>query len=190
MQTERVHEENPGPDDGDELEPDERPGRRTMRDMVISLVVLLIPVLLVVAVYRLKGGEDPVVIDPSAPIGQAQEGGAFPVSVPRGLAEGWRPISAGYRGGATAVLRIGYLTPSGGGAQLIESNEPAESLLRRELGDQVRPTGTVDIDGRSWQSYDVRDGERALVQTDPARTLIVIGRAQPDELRELARAVN
>jgi hypothetical protein len=84
---------------------------------------------------------------------------------------------------------VGYLTPSGAGVQLIQSDQPAEQLLGRELGDPVRPAGMVDIAGRQWQSYQVRNDERALVLTDRERTLIVIGRAGVDELRALAAAV-
>jgi hypothetical protein len=174
-------------DDSEEARAYARPARRTARDLVISIVVLLVPIAFIVAVFRLQGGEDPVVIDPSPTLAQAEAAGEFPVSRPRGLAEGWRPVSAVYRReDAGAILRVGYLTPSGAGVQLIESNQPAEDLLRRELGDSVRPTGTADISGRPWQSYQVRGDEHALVQTAPDRTVIVIGRGRSDEMRALA----
>jgi hypothetical protein len=177
-------------DDSAEARAYARPARRTARDLVISLIVLLIPIAFIVALFRLKGGEDPVVIDPSPAMAQAEAAGQFPVSRPGGLAEGWRPVSAVFRREDTgAILRVGYLTPSGAGVQLIESNQPAEDLLRRELGDPVRPTGTVDIAGRQWQSYEVRGDEHALVRTGPDRTVIVIGRGGPDELRALAAAL-
>jgi hypothetical protein len=177
-------------DDSDEARAYARPARRTARDLVISLVVLLVPIAFIVAVYRLRGGEDPVVIDPSPALAQAEAAGAFPVSRPDGLAEGWRPVSAMYRReDSGAILRVGYLTPSGAGVQLIESNQPAEDLLRRELGDSVRPTGTVDISGHQWQSYEVRGDERALVLTGQDRTVIVIGHGGPDELRALAASL-
>jgi hypothetical protein len=177
-------------DDSDEARAYARPARRTARDLVISLLVLLVPIAFIVAVFRLQGGEDPVVIDPSPAMAQAEAAGEFPVSRPDGLAEGWRPVSAVYRREDTgAILRVGYLTPAGAGVQLIESNQPAEDLLRRELGDSVSPTGTVDISGRQWQSYQVRGDERALVQTGQDRTLIVIGRGGSDELRALAASL-
>jgi Protein of unknown function (DUF4245) len=177
-------------DASDEARSYARPARRTGRDLVISLVVLLVPIAFIVAVFRLQGGEDPVVIDPSPAMAQAEAAGEFPVSRPEALTEGWRPVSAVYRREDTgAILRVGYLTPNGAGVQLIESNQPTESLLRRELGDSVRPTGAVDISGRPWQSYEVRGGEHALVQTGPDRTMIVIGRSGPEELRALAASL-
>ncbi len=160
--------------------------------MVISLVVLLIPVAIVVTIFRVRGGEDIVVADPSAAIADAQAA-AVPVAAPRGLADGWRPVSATFARadtGVSGVLRIGYVTPAGGAVQLVESNEPVEGLLIRELGDQTRPAGTVTVAGREWNRYDVRGDEIALVWTRPDRTFIVIGRAESTELEALAAAVS
>src|SRR5690606_9687215 len=55
--------------DGDVTEtPAPTRSSRSMRDLVMSLIVLLIPVAVIVAIFRLGGGEDPVVIDPSPAI--------------------------------------------------------------------------------------------------------------------------
>jgi hypothetical protein len=156
--------------------------------MAISLVVLLVLLALVVALFRLRGGEDVVVVDPGPAIAQAAR--ELAVSEPKNLGDGWKPLTAQFHreaGGAT--LRVGYLTPGGGGLQLIESNEPVDGLLSRELGNQVRPTGTVMVGAVEWRSYDVRDDERALVRAEASRTLIVVGRADPAELTTLAAAV-
>jgi hypothetical protein len=89
-----------------------------------------------------------------------------------------------------AVLRVGYLTPAGSGVQLIESDRPADALLEQELGDQVRPEGNETIQATPWQSYVLKSGEQALVRIESGRTVIVIGRAEVAELRELAQAVS
>jgi hypothetical protein len=158
---------------------------RTLRDMALSMVVLLVPVAIVVAIFRLQGGEDVAVVDPGPAVAQAQAANAFPVSVPR-LDGGWRTVSAVFRpetGGAT--LRLGYLTPGGGAVQVIESNEPADALLIRELGDQTRPTGVTG----AWNTYDVRNGEAAWVRKEQGRTVIIIGRADRSEFDVLAAAL-
>jgi len=158
--------------------------------MTISLLVLLIPVALLVALFRLRGGEDVVVIDPSAAISQARSTKAYAVVVPSGLPGQWRPVSATFRRGTDgAVLRLGYLTPSGGAVQLVESNEPLAPLMARELGDQIRPVGATALSGREWQSFQVRGSERALVLTEAGRTVIITGRAEPAELEQLAAAL-
>jgi len=163
---------------------------RTGRDMALSLIVLLIPLAVIVGIFRLRGGEDVVVVDPSAAIGQAQASGLFPVAVPEGLAPGWRSISANFAAAdGTGALRVGYITPDDGTVQVLESNEDPQVLLPREFGPDGEPTGTVDVDGTVWRSYRFRGGEQALVLTTSNRTIVVQGQASPEELRELAHAL-
>ncbi|MFI7425670.1 DUF4245 family protein [Micromonospora sp. NPDC049836] len=163
---------------------------RSPRDMALSLLVLLVPIVLLLAFYRgFLGGDEPTTVDAAPAIEQARAAGAFPVSEPEGLASGWRTVSARYRTEpAGATLRIGYLTPEGRGAQLVESNVPAEQLLRTELkGGQ--PQGPAELPGASWQRYTARDNEQALVLLEPNRTVLVIGDAREGELRQLASAL-
>jgi Protein of unknown function (DUF4245) len=178
----------------DEPEPDEdepvrtRRTSRPVRDMAISLLVLLIPVAFVVVLFRLRGGEDVVVVDPAPAISQAAR--SFPALAPHGLPDGWRTVLAtAQRESDGNVLRVGYVTPDNGALQLVESTEPLEELLIRELGDQTRPTGPVTVNGVDWRSYDVRTSEKALVRADTGRTIIVIGKANAADLRALAASV-
>ncbi|MFU8870648.1 DUF4245 domain-containing protein [Micromonospora sp. SL4-19] len=163
---------------------------RSPKDMALSLLVLLVPIALLLAFYRgFLGGEEPTTVDAAPAVEQARSAGAFPISQPMGLGSDWRTVSARYRaeqGGAT--LRIGYLTPEGRGAQLVESNVPAEKLLPAELRDG-QPQGPADLPGGSWQRYTARSNEQALVLLEPNRTVIVIGDARDNELRELATAL-
>ncbi|GAA4694457.1 DUF4245 domain-containing protein [Phytohabitans rumicis] len=164
---------------------------RRPRDMVLSMAVLLVPVLIIVLIYRVvQGGDQPVKVDTAPALDQARSVGAFPVSEPSGLDDGWRPISATFQtadGGK--VLRIGYVTPSGAGVQLVQSDVPAERLLPAELTGSGQPRGATDIAGQSWQRYTARPGEQALVLLQPDRTVIVVGSAEETELRILATAV-
>src|SRR5690242_10898057 len=98
---------------------------RRPRDMALSLIVLLIPVAIIAALVWVRGGSDPVVIDTAPAIAEARAANAFPVTAPHGLDSGWRPVSAAYDPGNPttpgALLRIGYVTATGGSVQLIES---------------------------------------------------------------------
>ncbi|MBX6722476.1 MAG: DUF4245 domain-containing protein [Dactylosporangium sp.] len=164
---------------------------RTWRDMLISLVVLIVPVALLVAFASfVREGRQASVLDPAPVIAQAQAAGRFPVAAPRGLEDGWRPVSANFRTTADgATLRIGYVTPGGDGVQFVTSDVPAQQLLANELGEQARPVGTETIAGRSWQRYSARAGETALVRAEPDHTLIVVGPATLDDLQALAAAI-
>jgi hypothetical protein len=159
--------------------------------MAISLLVLLIPVFLIVVIYRaLHGGDGPVVIDPSPAIAEARAASVFPVVEPAGLAKGWRPISATFtRGGDGPVLRIGYVTPNNNGVQLVESTGSADQLLATELTSRPQAEGAVDVAGKSWQHYLIRPGAQALVLLQPDRTLILAGSGTDTEMRDLAGSV-
>ncbi|MFI7607149.1 DUF4245 domain-containing protein [Micromonospora sp. NPDC049366] len=167
---------------------DARRSARSPKDMAISLLVLLVPIALLLAFYRgFLGGDQASTVDPAPAVEQAQAANAFPVSQPVDLSSDWSTVNARYQaveGGAT--LRIGYVTPEGRGAQLVQSNVPAERLLPAELTDQAQPQGQVDLAGRSWQRYTARPNEQALVLLEPGRTVIVVGDARDNELRQLA----
>ncbi|MFI7216125.1 DUF4245 domain-containing protein [Micromonospora maritima] len=164
---------------------------RSPKDMVLSLLVLLVPIALLIAFYRgFLGGDSPVTVDPAPALEQARAANVFPVSQPTGLGDDWRTVNARFRtepDGAT--LRIGYVTPEGRGAQLVESNVPAEKLLPAELS-EGQPQGPADLpDGLSWQRYTARGNEQALVLLEPNRTVIVVGDAGEAELRKLATSL-
>lgn len=161
---------------------------RTAKDMAISLIVLLIPVAIIVAFVWARGGDDPVTIDPQPAIAEAQAARAFPVLEPTGLSPGWRPVSAAYTT-ADSTLRIGYVTPGGGGVQLIESSSPTDGLLINELGDDIRPNGVATVGAITWNGYLLHNGQRAIVLPATGRTVIILGNAAQGELQELAGAL-
>ncbi|NLU79344.1 DUF4245 domain-containing protein [Micromonospora sp. HNM0581] len=165
---------------------------RSPRDMAISLLVLLIPIALLIAFYRgFLGGDTPTTVDPAPAFEQAKLAGAFPVSEPAELGGGWRAVRATYRTAEDgATLRVGYVTPEGRGLQLVQSNVPPDRLLPAELTDEGRPQGRTDLGAGTWQRYTARGNEQALVLLQPERTVIVVGDARDNELRELATAVD
>lgn len=165
---------------------------RTGRDMLVALACLLGPILVIGGVLRFFGSAEPTVIDPVPAIENARASGVFPVLVPQGLDEGWRPVQASFRRGedsTVGTLRLGYLTPSGGQVLLIESNEDVSALLAAELGDDVRPDGETVVAGRPWTRSVVRGNERALVLMETDRIVIIVGRASVDELTDLAASL-
>ncbi|MEU1751350.1 DUF4245 domain-containing protein [Micromonospora matsumotoense] len=175
-----------------------RPGRaeksrseRSPKDMALSLLVLLVPIALLLAFYRgFLGGEQPTTVDAAPAYEQARAANVFAVTEPSGLGSGWRTVSASFRtvdNGAN--LRVGYLTPEGRGAQLVQSNVPPERLLPAELTAEGQPQGPADLGGANWQRYTGRGNEQALVLLEPNRTVIVVGDARDNELRELAGAL-
>jgi hypothetical protein len=153
------------------------------------MLVLLVPVIAIVALFRFLGGETPPTIDTASAYGAAERAHLFDVVTPTGLDEGWHIVSATYESGTMPVvtLRIGIVSPDGGALQLAESNAPAETFVPAQIGAQARAEGSVEVNGATWQRYvGGRPGERALVLATPGRTITIAGKADDSDLRTLA----
>jgi len=164
---------------------------RSPRDMAMSLAVLLVPIALLLIFYRLVlSGDAPITVDPAATIQEAQQAAAFTVVVPQGLGDDWHTSSAKFARQTTgATLRLGYVDPDKDPIQLVESSIPADSLLPGELGDKAKALGNFRTGAGVWRVYDARPGEKALVLTEPARTIVVVGRTDVKNLETLATAL-
>jgi hypothetical protein len=114
----------------------------------------------------------------------------FPVLVPDGLGEGWRPTSARVteQDGA-ATWHIGYVTPDGEYAALEQSDGPAEPFVAG-FAPQATPAGEVIIGGTSWVRLESRGGEeRTLLHATGDVPTLVTGTAGYAELERLAAAL-
>jgi Protein of unknown function (DUF4245) len=163
---------------------------RSPRDMALSLLVLLVPIFVLLTVYRFLGGESATVVDPSSAYSDAQAARAFPVAV-AAPPTGWTAISADFkRGDAGGVLRIGFRSPSGGTAQLVESNVAPGAAVVAELGEGAQGAGDASALGSDWRRYVAASGDHAYVQAQPDRTVVVAGRAPDAELVQLAKSLH
>ena len=159
--------------------------------MALSLAVLLVPIAILVIFYRLVlSGDAPVTVDATPTIQEAQQAAVFPVAVPRALGDDWHTASATFQrenGGAT--LRIGYVDPGKEPVQLVESSVPPATLLPGELGGGGKALSKYRTSAGVWVVYDGRPGETALVLTEPARTIVVVGKSDLTNLQTLAASL-
>jgi Protein of unknown function (DUF4245) len=165
---------------------------RRPRDMVVAMLVLLIPIALLLGFYRLMlDGDKPITVDPGPAIEQARAANVFPVAPPVGLdPDKWRVTSARFqRADDGALLRIGYVGPDEEPVQLVQSDIPADRLLRAELGAGARPTGLTVVGTRTWHRYGNERREGVLVLLEPDRTVIVVGHAGIERLSAVAAAL-
>lgn len=117
--------------------------------MVISLAVLLVPVFVIIWMYRtLYGGDSVVTVDPTEAIASAERAG-FTQLPPATAPEGWLIVTAQFR---DDVLRIGYLDPERRGVQLIQSRSsapgaaPDETVLTGSSGGMTMTLVTREAD--------------------------------------------
>lgn len=185
------------------VQPTGRPNARlakTVKDMVWSMVVVLALVGVILAIAW-RPSPDPVrTVDPQSAVSVAQAQADFPLLAPVGLPSDWRATSARWESTEASlnepVLHIGYVTPSGGYAQLTEyavksgsaASDAIDTALFRE---QVGATNIADdesIGNVDWQAGATKD-DKVLVTADSGRLVAISGTATWDELRVLATAL-
>jgi hypothetical protein len=169
----------------------ERQRLRTPANLWRALLPLLLIVVLVAVLNWPRAGSDGVhVIDISGPISSARQAG-LGVLQPSGLSDRWRPTSteflpAGASGGAS--LRIGYVSPAGRYAELLQGNDAPEAVAA-QYG-PVSSDGTAPVNGVSWARFRTEAGRQLLRRTIGKLTVIVTGTASQDELSELAGSLH
>jgi len=166
-------------------------GGRSPRDMAMSLGILLLPIALLLVFYRVVlDGDKPISIDAEPAIQQARSAAVFPVVLPQGLGDDWHTVSATFKRDTDgATLRLGYVDPESDPIQLVQSSTPTAKLLPVELGDDPKAVSTFRDGTRTWQRYDARKGENALLLLEKGRTIIVVGTAESQTLEAFATSL-
>jgi hypothetical protein len=192
-------------EDGAVVESEHRsPGRAglRMRDMVGAIVVLLVIVGVLVAATRGcsfdPGGpnispDTAPSVDASAKLRDAAGSVAFPLRQPS-LPREWRANSSsttavGSGAGANVVVRVGWVTPGGRYLQLSQSGGNAADVLAAETGESGRATGSVEVDGVTWDVHSSRRDEVAWLTMLDGAVTVVTGSGTEEEFRVLAAAV-
>jgi hypothetical protein len=195
----RVSDDRPGTDAGPppapvtpgELRPTGRPNarlRQTVRDMVISLAVVLASIAVIMAITW-RPTPDPVrVIDPTLALAQARAEADYPILYPAGLDAAWRPTSARWEitpaSSPDPAWHVGFVTPDDAYAQLGQSATEDPSYVAGQVG-AAEPAG----EWQGWLRYDSID-QRALVRVDSGVTVVVSGTAPWPTLQVLAERLS
>ncbi len=168
-----------------------RRARQSLRDMALSLAVIL-GIVAVVLLFQERGGRAVKAVDTAPVYAGARHVAAFPVRTPAGLPTGWRPTSARIErsDSGRVTLRVGFVTPAGRYAQLVEADLSRGQLLGQELAAGVRPVGSVRVGATTWQRFPgAQAGDSAIVTTEKGVTFIVSGSAGLGELEMLAESL-
>ena len=155
--------------------------------MFRAMVVLMVPVILIVALYRFLGHETPPVVDTADTYDTARAAHDFDVLIPTGLSAKWHVNNASYQ---DKTLRVGFISPGKGQLRIVETGAPGPTFIADELGAGAHVDGTVDVNGAAWQRYvDGRPDETALVLADTKRTVLVVGNSSPADRQTLAASL-
>lgn len=167
---------------------------QTVKDMVWSMVVVL-AVVGVILIIAWRPDPNPIrSVDPLPTIALSAAQADFELLAPAGLSEEWIATSARWEptnaSQGQPFLHIGYVTPSGGYAQVTEyatNDTSLDDLQNTPLFRERVGAVTIDEDvaGTAWSAGSGRDGA-VLLSLDQGRFIALTGTATPEELRVLA----
>lgn len=151
--------------------------RQTVRDMLLSMAVVLGAVLLLVAPWNWRTPDPVKEVDPAPVIAGAVDAYDWPVLAPVDLPSGWRATSARIEtaGDGQPVVVLGWVSPATQYVGLQQSPTAMTDFvpsvtLKGVQGDDV----TIGRD--TWTRYvNAEDTRRSLVRTADGVTYIVTG---------------
>jgi hypothetical protein len=173
-----------GPADGEAVKP-ARPKQRRMRDMALSMAVLLVPIgLFYVGWEWLASDRQVSVVDTAENHATAASLGL--AAIEPELSDEWKPISTDLAiDGETVTLRTGWYSPEGHGLQVAETNGAVA-----DVNEDIKGAGTpVEAAGIEWAAYESGTGETWVAEIDGETIVISAEPDGADDLPELADGV-
>ncbi|MGA4670906.1 DUF4245 domain-containing protein [Propionibacteriaceae bacterium Y1923] len=170
----------------------------TARDMIWTIIVLMVPVLLITWFFTRDPEEPPVTsVDWQSVVAQAQQADEFEVQTLKALPAGWTATKAVWvetgqvlpsgdpAGGPT--LELGFLADHQVYFAINQTSAPAAPYLVHVTREGT-PVGPVEAAGREWQHYLSADRRtHSLVHTsDAGVTTVLVSDAGVERLSEVA----
>ena len=173
--------------------------RTTVRDMILSMTLIVVPILLVIWLMPATHSATPVAAvsnsDYQAMLTSARGSLPFSALSPAGLPAGWELTSDDYQpaGETAADWRLGYQTPSGKYATFEQTTLTVGQFLN-SAASNAEHSGSVQVAGQSWTEYTgtAPAAYKTLLfrQSADAKSLeIIAGSAPMSELQILASAL-
>lgn len=174
-----------------------------MRDMALSMGVIVVVVLLFVGLYGgftfspgrpTDSGPAPTA-DAVKAFADAPRRLPFTPAVPTRIPTEWHANSAAISNpdtvaaGAPLTVRGGWLVPGGHFIALVASNSPPSELLPAEFGAAAPDTGRVTAGGTDWTVTTGVRGESAWYRTAGGITYLITGSADVSAFRTLAASI-
>ncbi|WP_346776495.1 DUF4245 domain-containing protein [Streptomyces sp. HNM0574] len=176
---------------------DKQRGKQSVRDMVISLAVIVLAAWVIYIFVPHDDGEDPVKpVSYQVELQSAQRAAPYPVAAPKGLSKEWRATSVTYEadGPQGSAWHLGFMAPGNEYAAVEQSDDkPADTYVGKVTQGAKKTDKTMRVGDEEWQRW---EGEKydALVRVAPeeesgAATTVVTGTASFQQLARLAEAL-
>ena len=160
--------------------------RARARDMVISMLVLLVPIGLIYWFFTSNPDAKPEAVDVAPVLTVAQEQSPYPVLRPVNLPDGWVATRVAWAedgenwiDGEPAVgnsWQVGYISPDGTYIGLQQRDRAASAFIDDLTRDGVASGTTDETAGRTWERWTSSDGRtNSLVWRDGDVAAVVAG---------------
>lgn len=171
--------------------------RRTSGGLVGAMLVTVLAVLVFVAFRAVTTDKEPTpvrVVDYAAAVTSARADKQLMVLAPKRLPLGWKATSATYVGGASPTWHLGTLTDDGKYVGVEEARVSIKDLVEEHVDANAERGEDVTFAGETWQTWTDAGGDYAVARTlregQPAvESLLVVGTAREDEIREFAASL-
>ncbi|WP_435124659.1 DUF4245 domain-containing protein [Actinacidiphila sp. bgisy144] len=173
---------------------DKRGGNKTVRDLILSMLVLGVAVYLIYLFIPHDSKATPVKTESvgyTVELQQARRDAPFPVAGPTGLGAKWNATSVTYSGSdpKNVTWHVGFVDPDQQYVALEQTNgDPADFITQVTINGH-RDTGhTLPVNGVAWQRW---TGGRydALVREQGGVTTVVLGTAPTSRLQSFAASL-
>lgn len=169
-------------------------GNKTVRDLVLSLVVLGVVVAVIYVFVPHDSKATPVKtlkVDYAASLEQARRYSPYPVAAPEGLGAAWTATSDTFDASdpQKTTWHLGFVNADQEYVGIEQSNAPAADFIDEvTLGAHRDGARTVSAGGVAWEHW---TGERykALVRKQPGVTTVVLGTGTDAQLTQVAAAL-
>lgn len=170
-------------------------GAKTIRDLMLSLVVLGVVVYTIYLFIPHGSKGDPVgteTVGYTVELQQARRDAPYEVAGPQGLGPKWRATSVTYEAAdrQDVTWHLGFIDPERQYAAVEQSNGDPDDFIRQVTINGHRDGDrTVTIDGVTWDRY-LGGRYSSLVRKQPGVTTVVLGTAPEAQLRQLAGSLH
>ena len=167
-----------------------RRGGGSVRDLVLSLLVVLAIVGAIVLAAPRESDNPVRTIDYTSSLADARRTSPFDVVAPVGLSPQWRATSVrtDHRDNTTH-WHVGFVTPKDEYAS-VEQSDRAPAPFVGEMTERGQTQGVLQIAGRTWiKTYSSLRNHRAFWNTTEGVSTVVGGTASWDELEALTGAL-
>jgi hypothetical protein len=178
-------------DDG-RVAADKKRGTQTVRDMVLSLAVIVLAAGVVYLFIPHDPDRDPVkAVDYRVALSTARRAAPYPIVAPQGLPKEWRATSVTYDAHSDrgAAWHLGFLTGRDQYAAVEQSDARALPYIETVTQGAHRTDHDQTIDGERWVRWEGTKYD-ALVRRSDGWTTVVTGTAPFGKLTELAGALS